>query len=44
MVTATIRRRWVLNLGQIKGDEMYPTIDRKELQEKVLMPLIQSFK
>ena len=21
---------------QIKGDEMYPTIDRKELQEKVL--------
>ena len=29
---------------QIKGDEMYPAIDRKELQEKVLIPLIQSFK
>ena len=29
---------------QIKGDEMYPAIDRKELQEKVLMPLMQSFK
>lgn len=29
---------------QIKGDEMYPTIDRKELQEKVLIPLMQSFK
>ena len=29
---------------QIKGDDMYPAIDRKELQEKVLMPLMQSFK
>ena len=29
---------------QIKGDDMYPTIDRKELKEKVLMPLMQSFK
>lgn len=29
---------------QNKGDDMYPAIDRKELQEKVLMPLMQSFK
>jgi len=29
---------------QIKRDDMYPAIDRKELQEKVLMPLMQSFK
>lgn len=29
---------------QIKGDDMYPTIDRKELQVKVLMPLMQAFK